>query len=171
DMAPGRSGSTTRAPWQRARQSNARLTSTAATRWTTPLRSWCAPRPAPAGSASTDSPPPTSCSPSFRRDMRRNKKPSAMFTAARRVPTHDDEGAFMFSVHSRLLRLLPVLALGILAVNVQAQSFRVQCPAGTVLHPANTGGNATYDTITRPLDTNGATNPTGTKNIAGKLNP
>lgn len=77
----------------------------------------------------------------------------------------------MSSVQPRLLRLLPVLALALLALNVQAQSFRVQCPAGTTLHPANTGGDPNYDTITRPLDTNPASNPTGTKNIAGKLNP
>jgi FtsP/CotA-like multicopper oxidase with cupredoxin domain len=92
-----------------------------------------------------------------------------MFT--RRARAHDDEGASMSSIQSRPLRLLPVLALAVLALNVQAQSFRVQCPAGTVLHPANTGGDPKYDTITRPLDTNPATNPTGTKNIAGKLNP
>src|SRR4051812_25037494 len=94
-----------------------------------------------------------------------------MFIAPRRARTHDDEGAFMFSIQSPLLRLLPVLALAILSLNVQAQSFRVQCPAGTTLHPANTGGDANYDTITRPLDTNPASNPTGTKNTAGKLNP
>ncbi|MFI4926825.1 MAG: hypothetical protein ACHP7E_03950, partial [Burkholderiales bacterium] len=61
-----------------------------------------------------------------------------------------------------------------LALNVQAQSFRVQCPAGTALHPATVSGvpkPGDYDTITRPLDTNPATNPTGAKNIAGKLNP
>jgi FtsP/CotA-like multicopper oxidase with cupredoxin domain len=94
-----------------------------------------------------------------------------MFTAARRARTHDEEGAFMFRVQPRLLRLLPVVALAILALNVQAQSFRVQCPAGTQLHPANTGGDPSYDTITRPLDTSAASNPTGTKNISGKLNP
>jgi len=77
----------------------------------------------------------------------------------------------MSSVPSGLYRLLPALALMIFALDAQAQSFRIQCPVGTTLHPANTGGNAAYDTITRPLDVNPATNPTGTRNIAGKLNP
>ncbi|MBS0375940.1 MAG: multicopper oxidase domain-containing protein [Proteobacteria bacterium] len=77
----------------------------------------------------------------------------------------------MSSVPSRLVRLLPALALLLLALDAQAQSFRVQCPAGTALHPANTGGDAAYDTITRPLDTSAATNPTGTLNINHKLNP
>jgi FtsP/CotA-like multicopper oxidase with cupredoxin domain len=59
----------------------------------------------------------------------------------------------------------------VLALDVQAQSFRVQCPAGTILHPADTHGDASYDTVTQPLDTNPATNPTGKLNINGKLNP
>jgi FtsP/CotA-like multicopper oxidase with cupredoxin domain len=77
----------------------------------------------------------------------------------------------MSSVPSGLFRLLPALALMILAQPAQAQSFRIQCPVGTTLHPAHTGGNAAYDTITRPLDINPGTNPTGTLNVAGKLNP
>jgi hypothetical protein len=77
----------------------------------------------------------------------------------------------MSSVPSGLIRLLPAFALMILALDAQAQSFRIQCPAGTVLHPANTGGNAAYDTITRPLDINPATNPTGTLNSNHLLNP
>ncbi len=60
---------------------------------------------------------------------------------------------------------------GLLAMPAGAQSFRIQCPAGTVLHPAIVPASGNYDTITRPLDTSTATNPTGTLNVAGKLNP
>jgi FtsP/CotA-like multicopper oxidase with cupredoxin domain len=94
-----------------------------------------------------------------------------MFIGAGQSRTLDEEGAPMSSVPSRLVRLLPALALLLLAFGAQAQSFRVQCPAGTALHPANTGGDAAYDTITRPLDTNPATNPTGTLNTKHLLNP
>jgi hypothetical protein len=84
----------------------------------------------------------------------------------------------MSSVPSRLFRLLPALALMIFALDVQAQSFRVQCPAGTALHeaiPSNdpsavaaaSGAGLAYDTITRPLDTKSPAK----LNIAGKLNP
>ena len=72
---------------------------------------------------------------------------------------------------ARVVRPLPVVLLCLLPFGAGAQSFRVQCPAGTMLHPADTGGNTAYDTITRPVDTNPATNPTGTLNIKGKLNP
>jgi hypothetical protein len=68
---------------------------------------------------------------------------------------------------------LGAAVLGLTAMPAMAQSFRVQCPAGTTLHPADTGGLAAYDTITRPLDTvSSAThNPNGNLNINGKLNP
>ena len=78
--------------------------------------------------------------------------------------------------------------LGVVAVTLlcawglpaSAQSFRIQCPAGTTLHPADPNSDAAavraakplvYDTITRPLDTNSTNNPTGRLNIARKLNP
>ena len=73
-------------------------------------------------------------------------------------------------LNSRLIRGGLAALLCVVALPVMAQSFRVQCPAGTTLHPA-TVPNSSYDTITRPLDTNPTTNPTGKKNIAGKLNP
>jgi FtsP/CotA-like multicopper oxidase with cupredoxin domain len=70
------------------------------------------------------------------------------------------------------------------ALPAAAQSFRVQCPAGTTLHLAGTWDTThttftpgvvptEYDTITRPLDPNPnpTTNPTGALNVAGKLNP
>jgi FtsP/CotA-like multicopper oxidase with cupredoxin domain len=78
----------------------------------------------------------------------------------------------MLSVN-HLFRLLPLVALMLLGLNAQAQTFRVQCPAGTVLHPATVPVAGNYDTITRPLDTVSTSthNPTGTLNINGKLNP
>jgi FtsP/CotA-like multicopper oxidase with cupredoxin domain len=83
---------------------------------------------------------------------------------------------------SRLVRLLPAVAILLFAWDAQAQSFRVQCPAGTILHPAIPANDAAavtaaaprlYDTITRPLESNPntTTNPTGALNVAGKLNP
>ena len=86
----------------------------------------------------------------------------------------------MSSVQSGLIRLLPALALMLGAFDVQAQSFRIQCPAGTALHNATPSADSAavaaaaplvYDVISRPLDTNPGTNPTGRLNIAGKLNP
>ena len=71
----------------------------------------------------------------------------------------------------RFGQLLPAFLLCLLPLSAGAQSFRVQCPAGTVLHPATVPATGNWDTITRPLDTNAATNPAGTLNIAGKLNP
>jgi FtsP/CotA-like multicopper oxidase with cupredoxin domain len=70
--------------------------------------------------------------------------------------------------------------LGLVALPAAAQSFRVQCPAGTILHPADpsqdpaavaAAGSLVYDTITRPLDPHQAAAPTPNLNIAGKLNP
>ncbi len=72
--------------------------------------------------------------------------------------------------NSRLISGSLAALLCVVAPAVMAQSFRVQCPAGTVLHPA-TVPNSTYDTITRPLDTSPTTNPTGRLNINHKLNP
>ena len=67
---------------------------------------------------------------------------------------------------------IAALLLALFALPAAAQSFRVQCPAGTALHPANVPiGDTLHDTITRPLDGNPGSNPTGTLNIAGKLNP
>jgi hypothetical protein len=42
----------------------------------------------------------------------------------------------------RLLSLLPVIGLMFVAVNAQAQSFRVQCPTSTLTHPDATKNNA-----------------------------
>jgi len=39
-----------------------------------------------------------------------------------------------------LVRLLPALALGLFALDAQAQSFRVQCPSSTTMHPTETSG-------------------------------
>ena len=44
----------------------------------------------------------------------------------------------MLSV-SRLVRLLPALGLLFAAVGVEAQNFRVQCPASTTMHPDGNG--------------------------------
>jgi FtsP/CotA-like multicopper oxidase with cupredoxin domain len=77
-------------------------------------------------------------------------------------------GVVMFS-QNRLHILLPALAALLLCVDVQAQSFRVQCPSGTTLHPADTSkdpsvtgsAQAKYDKITLPLPrTDGLLNPT-----------
>ena len=79
-----------------------------------------------------------------------------------------------------ILGVVAVTLLCTWALPASAQSFRIQCPAGTTLHPANPAADAAavaaasplvYDTITRPLDTNATSNPTGHLNIAGKLNP
>ncbi|HEV7611737.1 MAG TPA: multicopper oxidase domain-containing protein [Steroidobacteraceae bacterium] len=42
----------------------------------------------------------------------------------------------------RLLCLLPVFGLMFVALDAQAQSFRVQCPMSTTFHPANPDGSA-----------------------------
>jgi hypothetical protein len=99
-----------------------------------------------------------------------NEEDLVMKTPVGQPRTLDESGAAMSSVPSRLIRLLPAVALAVFAVDANAQSFRVQCPAGTKLHPAIVP-DSSYDTITRPLDTNPATNPTGKLNINGKLNP
>ncbi len=75
---------------------------------------------------------------------------------------------------------LAAAVLGLFALPAAAQSFRVQCPAGTVLHPADVTADpaittaaeqAKYDTITRPLDLHPAAAPAANLNILGKLNP
>lgn len=66
----------------------------------------------------------------------------------------------------RLTRMLPLAALlllQLLAGAAHAQTFSVQCPAGTALHPAivPSPNPANYDTITKPLPrTDGKLNPT-----------
>jgi len=47
----------------------------------------------------------------------------------------------------RLVRLLPAMAVLLFAWDARAQSFRVQCPAGTDAHPA-TVPDSTYSTKT-----------------------
>jgi FtsP/CotA-like multicopper oxidase with cupredoxin domain len=69
----------------------------------------------------------------------------------------------------RLLSLLPVFGLVLFAASAHAQSFRVQCPVGTQLHPANTAADpavttvadrAKYSTYTLAGRTDGLLNPT-----------
>jgi FtsP/CotA-like multicopper oxidase with cupredoxin domain len=47
-----------------------------------------------------------------------------------------DGGLDMLNI-SRFIRLLPVAALMLIALGAQAQSFRVQCPTNTTLHPSD----------------------------------
>ena len=74
----------------------------------------------------------------------------------------------MPSIH-RFSRLLPVAALLLFALEARAQSFRVQCPAGTTLHPADTSkdpavttaaNRAKYSSITKLTRTDGLLDPT-----------
>src|SRR5437016_4834873 len=58
----------------------------------------------------------------------------------------------------RLARLLPTLAVLLFAWDAQAQSFRVQCPAGTDAHPATVPQG--YSTKTILGRTDGLLNPT-----------
>src|SRR5467141_2279606 len=69
-----------------------------------------------------------------------------------------DGGPDMLKIH-RLVRLLPAMAVLLFAWDAQAQSFRVQCPAGTDAHPA-TVPDATYSTKTIWGRTDGLMNPT-----------
>jgi FtsP/CotA-like multicopper oxidase with cupredoxin domain len=57
----------------------------------------------------------------------------------RRVARQSDGGLDMLRV-SKLVRLLPALALSLLALEAQAQSFRVQCPSSTGLHASDSSG-------------------------------
>src|SRR6266478_3789263 len=64
-----------------------------------------------------------------------------------------DGGLDMLNIY-RFIRLLPVAALMLIAWGAQAQSFRVQCPSNTTLHPSDVsppyGGPVTRSkTITR----------------------
>ena len=59
-----------------------------------------------------------------------------------------------------LCRGLATFLIVAFALPAAAQSFRVQCPAGTKLHPANTGGNPAYSTFTQWGRTDGKLNPT-----------
>ena len=68
----------------------------------------------------------------------------------------------------RLARPLPAIAVLLLAWGAQAQSFRVQCPAGTKAHPANVSADPTvavadralYSTYTQWGRADGLLNPT-----------
>ena len=51
---------------------------------------------------------------------------------------------------SRLIRLLPLVALMLMAWDAQAQSFKVQCPFGTVLHPAIIANDPSVAVADRP---------------------
>jgi FtsP/CotA-like multicopper oxidase with cupredoxin domain len=80
----------------------------------------------------------------------------------------DKDGGNMFN--SQIVRRgLPALLFLLLALPAAAQSFRVQCPAGTTLHPAIPANDTTvavadltkYGTVTMPLPrTDGLLNPT-----------
>lgn len=61
-----------------------------------------------------------------------------------------------------LARISAVLLLCAIATNGEASSFRVQCPAGTTLHPAIVplALQAQYGTVTIPGRTDGLLNPT-----------
>ena len=61
--------------------------------------------------------------------------------------------------YSHFGRLLVASLLVLVAASASAQSFRVQCPAGTVAHPA-TVPDATYSTFTQWGRTDGLLNPT-----------
>ncbi len=67
----------------------------------------------------------------------------------------------MLSV-SHLVRLLPIMALSLFALDAQAQSMRVQCPTGTSLHPT-TAASPSYtgpSVVTTPFAaTSGVTVP------------
>jgi FtsP/CotA-like multicopper oxidase with cupredoxin domain len=66
----------------------------------------------------------------------------------------------------RLLGLLPAFGLMLVALPAGAQSFKVQCPAGTALHPAIIANDpavsnpSSYSTITQLGRTDGLLNPT-----------
>src|SRR6267143_5828824 len=77
----------------------------------------------------------------------------------RAVPAHGDGGLDMLSIH-RLVRLLPAMAVLLFAWGAVAQSFRVQCPAGTDAHPATVPADGTYSTKTIWGRTDGLLNPT-----------
>src|SRR5262252_11095305 len=61
--------------------------------------------------------------------------------------------------HTQFARLLLASLLTLCAASASAQSFRVQCPAGTKLHPA-TVPDGTYSTFTQQGRTDGLLNPT-----------
>ncbi len=69
---------------------------------------------------------------------------------------------------SRFIRLLPLVALMLMAWDAQAQSFKVQCPFGTVLHPAIIANDPSvavadrpkYSTVTDLNRTDNLRNPT-----------
>ena len=65
----------------------------------------------------------------------------------------------MLIIH-RLIRLLPAMAVLLFVWDAQAQSFRVQCPAGTDGHPATVPAGGTYSTKTIWGRTDGLLNPT-----------
>jgi len=64
----------------------------------------------------------------------------------------------MLTTH-RVVRLLPAIAVLLFAWGARAQSFRVQCPAGTDAHPATVPSSA-YSTKTIWGRTDGLLNPT-----------
>ncbi len=65
----------------------------------------------------------------------------------------------MLIIH-RFVRLLPAMAVLLFAWDAHAQSFRVQCPAGTDAHPATVPADGTWSTKTIWGRTDGLSNPT-----------
>ena len=63
----------------------------------------------------------------------------------------------MLSV-SHLVRLLPVVALSLFALDAGAQSMRVQCPNGTTLHPSTDPSPNYTGTTTIPFTATDGTN-------------
>src|SRR5712671_2604093 len=58
----------------------------------------------------------------------------------RAVPAHGNGGLDMLSIH-RFVRLLPAMAVLLFAWGAVAQSFRVQCPTSTAIHPLIDGAS------------------------------
>jgi FtsP/CotA-like multicopper oxidase with cupredoxin domain len=65
----------------------------------------------------------------------------------------------MLSIH-RIVRLLPASAILLFAWGAHAQTFRVQCPAGTDAHPATVPSGGAYSPKTDWGRTDGLLNPT-----------
>src|SRR5882724_13185338 len=55
-------------------------------------------------------------------------------------PAHGNGGLDMVSIH-RFVRLLPAMAVLLFAWGAVAQSFRVQCPTSTAIHPLIDGAS------------------------------
>ena len=81
-------------------------------------------------------------------------------TRASRTRKREGEPIMLKIVH--FVKISAAILLSAIATNGEASSFRVQCPAGTTLHPANVplALQAQYGTVTIPGRTDGLLNPT-----------